>query len=76
MEIEKRDEDSSGISEGRLEFNTMEVLETAPDPPSVSSIASSQMSEVAFGENTWYHYPIQAVISMLDGFHDFTGLPW
>lgn len=76
MEIEKREEGSTEISEGRLELNPIEVLETAPEPPSVRSIASSQILEDVFGENTWYHYPIQAVILMLDGFHDFTGLPW
>ncbi|KAH0466764.1 hypothetical protein IEQ34_004002 [Dendrobium chrysotoxum] len=76
MEIDEIEEDSGGSSVGRLELNSNEVFETAPEPPSVSSTASSQISENVFGENTWYDYPIQAVVSMLDGFHDFTGFPW
>ncbi|KAL0924672.1 hypothetical protein M5K25_005521 [Dendrobium thyrsiflorum] len=76
VEIDELEEDSGGSSVGRLELNPNEVLETAPEPSSVSSTASSQISENVFGENTWYDYPIQAVISMLDGFHDFTAFPW
>lgn len=33
------------------------------------------MVEEVAGESVW-SYPMRAVISLLDGFHDFSGLPW
>lgn len=35
----------------------------------------SGMMEEAFEESVWY-YPVHYVITLLDGYHDLTGLPW
>ncbi|KAJ0974617.1 hypothetical protein J5N97_016582 [Dioscorea zingiberensis] len=41
-----------------------------------SELDGAVFSEAAVGETSWYHYPVHAVVSLLDEFHDFSGLPW
>ncbi|PKA61310.1 ALBINO3-like protein 3, mitochondrial [Apostasia shenzhenica] len=76
MGTAKTGENSAGSFEETVEFNPVEVLEMAAAPPSAGVDTCSGVTEEVFDENSWCYYPISSVISILDGLHGFTGLPW
>lgn len=41
-----------------------------------SELDGAVLSEAAVSDASWYQYPVHGVVSLLEGFHDFSGLPW
>ncbi|KAG1331552.1 ALBINO3-like protein 2, chloroplastic [Cocos nucifera] len=57
-----------------LELRPVDGSETGVGFSSLGTDGSRMMEE-AVEESVWY-YPVHAVITLLDGYHDLTGLPW
>ncbi|KAG0489160.1 hypothetical protein HPP92_007971 [Vanilla planifolia] len=67
---------SEGSFEEGMEFSPLEVLKSTSEPPPVDVEGCTGIYEGVFDDGKWYYYPTQTVISMLDGFHELTRLPW
>ncbi|XP_039115196.1 ALBINO3-like protein 2, chloroplastic [Dioscorea cayenensis subsp. rotundata] len=70
------DKDSSPESDG-----SGEGLIHVGDPGAGLALLGSELdgavlSEAAVSDASWYQYPVHGVVSLLEGFHDFSGLPW
>ncbi|XP_038976018.1 ALBINO3-like protein 2, chloroplastic isoform X2 [Phoenix dactylifera] len=63
-----------GNSKEGLEFSPADGSETGAGISSLGSDGSGMMEETV-EESVWY-YPVLSVITLLDGYHDLTGLPW
>ncbi|XP_038976692.1 ALBINO3-like protein 3, mitochondrial isoform X1 [Phoenix dactylifera] len=63
-----------GNSKEGLEFSPVDGSETGAGISSLGSDGSGMMEETV-EESVWY-YPVLSVITLLDGYHDLTGLPW
>ena len=68
----KADDGSDGFGEGLIHVDDpgagVELLGSGLD--------GAVVLEASGGDTSWYRYPVHAVVSLLDGFHDFSGLPW
>ncbi|XP_009415959.2 ALBINO3-like protein 2, chloroplastic [Musa acuminata AAA Group] len=71
---ETREDGNFGSSESGSEFSPLGGSPTGVEP-SIMGLDGPGMVEEVAGESVW-SYPMRAVISLLDGFHDFSGLPW
>ncbi|XP_042415610.1 ALBINO3-like protein 2, chloroplastic [Zingiber officinale] len=63
------------VASSGSEFNVAGNFQSGAEPSSLALDGSGILEEVSGNESVWY-YPVLAVISALDGYHEFSGLPW
>lgn len=63
------------VTSSRSEFNVAGNFQSGAESSSLALDGSGILEEVSRNESVWY-YPVLSVISVLDGFHEFSGLPW
>ncbi|URE39850.1 hypothetical protein MUK42_06135 [Musa troglodytarum] len=71
---ETREDGNFGSSDLGSDFSPLRGSPTGVEP-SIMGLDGPGMVEEVAGESVWSS-PMRAVISLLDGFHDFSGLPW
>lgn len=63
------------ITSSGSEFNVAGNFQSGAEPSSLALDGLGILEEVSGNDSVWY-YPVLAVISVLDGYHEFSGLPW